>query len=250
MKKTLGFALIAILTLTMSMSVFAAGSSSATAVTELSSTNNADGTITKVVESVTGTQVAVTAPVAATMSQGVVTSASIATGNNAVLAFTDTLGKKIDSVAISIKSAPEAVISNVLSGAVTGTTVKASDVVAAVEISVAGFNGGTASIPLAVSGVVKGESVYGIHIKADGTTEYIPAIASDNGVVNIVTTSFSPIIIVKGQMPAKAPVATTTTATDTTTSPKTGEVIPYAMILAFACLAGAAVCTKKLSYNK
>lgn len=251
MKKVLGLALTALLTMTMCMSVFAAGSSTVKTVTEQSVSNNANGTRSSIVESVTGTKVAVVTSAATTTSQGVVTSAAIATGDGAVLAFTDASGKKIDNVVLAISAASDEVISNVLKGAVTGTAVNAAQVAAAINIDVDGFTSGSATLPLKVNNVVKGEPVYGIHIKADGTVEYVPAVASENGVVIITLSSFSPVIIVKGQVPATAAsTATTATTEAATTSPKTGETAPAALLLAAACLAGAFVCAKRISYSK
>ena len=262
MKKKSVIALAMLFTLSMSMTAFAAPSTSATTTKEVTSQVNTDGTTTAVVQSATGTKVTVVASTAASTASvkaadgtavTVPTSAKIATGTDAVLAFADKTGKKIENVTVAITPASNAVIESVLNGTAIGTAIDASKVAAAVEINVAGFTGGTATLPLSVASIKKGEAVYGVHFLGNGSVEYIPAVASANGIVTITTTSFSPIVIVKGTMPATATATTATTtasATDATTSPKTGDMVVYVIMMAAACLAGAAYCTKKLAYNK
>ena len=293
MKKRLAVVMAAVLTLAMSVPAFAAESDSATAVKEISSVTNSDGTTTKTVENAIGTTVEVTASTSRTSTKvgdaTVTTSATVATGSDIALSFTDASGKKIDRVSLTITSVAADVLTTVTSALeINGksVTADAKNIVAAIEISATGFTGGKAVLPLKVDNVVKGEALYAIHIK-NGVAEIIPAVAVQNGVVVISTSSFSPVIIVKGTAPAEAsdnddddddtpvtiasntatpvvtPAATTpavvapstagsTTAADasTATSPKTADAFPYVLALAAICFAGAALCIRKSSMTK
>ena len=293
MKKRLAVVMAAVLTLAMSVPAFAAESDSATAVKEISSVTNSDGTTTKTVENAIGTTVEVTASTSRTSTKvgdaTVTTSATVATGSDIALSFTDASGKKIDRVSLTITSVAADVLTKVTSALeINGKSVSADakNIVAAIEISATGFTGGKAVLPLKVDNVVKGEALYAIHIK-NGVAEIIPAVAVQNGVVVISTSSFSPVIIVKGTAPAEAsdnddddddtpvtiasntttpvvtPAATTpsvvtpstagsTTAADasTATSPKTADTFPYVLALAAICFAGAALCIRKSSITK
>lgn len=290
MKKRLAVVMAAVLTLAMSVPAFAAESDSATAVKEISSVTNADGTTTKTVENAIGTTVEVTASTAKTTttvgSTKVPTSASVATGSDIALSFTDASGKKISRVSLKITAAANDVITKITSSIeINGKSVSADakNIVAAIEISATGFTGGKAVLPLKVDNVVKGEALYAIHIK-NGVAEIIPAVAVQNGVVVISSSSFSPVIIVKGEAPAvntadddddddtdtteasntKTPVVTpaattpattvttpaaagSTTATEASaaTSPKTADALPYEAVLAVVCFAGAVLCIRK-----
>ena len=293
MKKRLAVVMAAVLTLAMSVPAFAAESDSATAVKEISSVTNSDGTTTKTVENAIGTTVEVTASTSRTSTKvgdaTVTTSATIATGSDIALSFTDASGKKIDRVSLTITSVAADVLTKVTSALeINGksVTADAKNIVAAIEISATGFTGGKAVLPLKVDNVVKGEALYAIHIK-NGVAEIIPAVAVQNGVVVISTSSFSPVIIVKGTAPAESsdndnddddtpvtiasntttpvvtPATTTpsvvapstagsTTAADasTATSPKTADAFPYVLALAAICFAGAALCIRKSSMTK
>lgn len=293
MKKRLAVVMAAVLTLAMSVPAFAAESDSATAVKEISSVTNSDGTTTKTVENAIGTTVEVTASTSRTSTKvgdaTVTTSATIATGSDIALSFTDASGKKIDRVSLTITSVATDVLTKVTSALeINGksVTADAKNIVAAIEISATGFTGGKAVLPLKVDNVVKGEALYAIHIK-NGVAEIIPAVAVQNGVVVISTSSFSPVIIVKGTAPAESsdndnddddtpvtiasntttpvvtPATTTpsivapstvgsTTAADasTATSPKTADAFPYVLALAAICFAGAALCIRKSSMTK
>ncbi|MCI6022151.1 MAG: hypothetical protein MRZ64_10770 [[Bacteroides] pectinophilus] len=294
MKKRLAVVMAAVLTLAMSVPAFAAESDSATAVKEISSVTNSDGTTTKTVENAIGTTVEVTASTSRTSTKvgdaTVTTSATVATGSDIALSFTDASGKKIDRVSLTITSVAADVLTKVTSALeINGKSVSADakNIVAAIEISATGFTGGKAVLPLKVDNVVKGEALYAIHIK-NGAAEIIPAVAVQNGVVVISTSSFSPVIIVKGNAPViedsnnddddddtpvtiasntttpvVTPAATTpavvapstagsTTAADasTATSPKTADAFPYVLALAAICFAGAALCIRKSSLTK
>ena len=293
MKKRLAVVMAAVLTLAMSVPAFAAESDSATAVKEISSVTNSDVTTTKTVENAIGTTVEVTASTSRTSTKvgdaTVTTSATVATGSDIALSFTDASGKKIDRVSLTITSVAADVLTKVTSALeINGKSVSADakNIVAAIEISATGFTGGKAVLPLKVDNVVKGEALYAIHIK-NGAAEIIPAVAVQNGVVVISTSSFSAIIIVKGNAPViedsnndddddtpvtiasntttpvVTPAATTpavvapstagsTTAADasTATSPKTADAFPYVLALAAICFAGAALCIRKSSLTK
>lgn len=291
-KKNLAIVMAAVLTLAMSVPAFAAESDSATAVKEISSVTNSDGTTTKTVENAIGTTVEVTASTSKKTTKvgdtTVTTSATVATGSDIALSFTDASGKKIDRISLKITSAASDVLAKVTSSfELNGKSVyaDAKNIVAAIEISSTGFTSGKAVLPLKVDNVVKGESLYAIHIK-NGVAEVIPAVAAQNGVVVISTSSFSPVIIVKGTAPVPVAdndnddddddttVASNTTASvvtpsvvtpstsgsttvsetssesSTATSPKTADTFPYAIAFAMACFAGAALCIRKSYVTK
>lgn len=88
-------------------------------------------------------------------------------------------------------------------------------------------------ITFAVPGVAAGQKIAVLHQKADGTWESLPVnnVAQDS--VTATFTSFSPVAIVAYEG-----------------SPKTGEMLPAAGVLAVICLAGAAVCAKKVRFSK
>lgn len=255
MKKGLAVVTAAMLSIAMCMPAFAAPSDEATAAREVSSVVNADGTTTKTVESALGTTVEVKASTKETAASvagvAVPTSATVATGSNVVLTFTDAQGKVVKDVKLTIAAADTATIAKVTEAIEltnnSSVSVKAQDIVAAVEISAQGFSKGSATIPLKVSNVVKGEPVYGLHI-VGGKAEVIPAVALDNGIVAITSTSFSPVIIVKGTAPAAVKVPQAEAPADnagTTTSPKTSDAMPLCLIFAVMSMAGACVLGKR-----
>lgn len=98
---------------------------------------------------------------------------------------------------------------------------------------------------------------YGDH-DGDGTSEWVEcAIAGKGaGYVTATFTHFSPVLVMTYTVATAAPAPTPSTNTtpsnnyvDTTpASPKTG-VLPVAAIAAGICLAGAAVCGKKVKFN-
>ncbi len=73
--------------------------------------------------------------------------------------------------------------------------------------------------------------------------------------VSALGNNFSPFVIVKYQEKEDdddepEPAAETAAAPGTPVSPKTGETLPVAPIMAVICLAGAAVCAKKVRFNR
>lgn len=69
----------------------------------------------------------------------------------------------------------------------------------------------------------------------------------ETGVVVVNLDSYSPIVVV--EVSEKAP-STNSTTTSPAESPKTGETLPVAGIMAVICLAGAAVCAKRARFSK
>lgn len=88
-------------------------------------------------------------------------------------------------------------------------------------------------ITFAVPGIAAGQKIAVLHQKADGTWESLTVNHVGQDSVTATFTSFSPVAIVAYEG-----------------SPKTGETLPVAGILAVICLAGAAVCAKKIRFNK
>lgn len=94
------------------------------------------------------------------------------------------------------------------------------------------------SLTITADGVKAGDNIVLLHQKKDGTWETITPSSVKDGEITATFTSFSPVAIVKMEVPT-----TTETKTDET-SPKTG-VLPVLPVAALVCVAGAAVCGRK-----
>jgi hypothetical protein len=244
MKKRLGLILTTVLTLAMTTTALAAESTTANTT---STTVKAENT-TVAVET-TGTNV------------------TIAKSASSEVSFKDADGKDIENVTVKISAVTATEQSTAIEKAAaaatsdTASSIKAENVLAAVDVDVTGFTSGTATIPLAVGSdkVTKGEAVYAIHVTSSGI-EFLDAKAVADGVVTVTTTSFSPIIIMKGTKPeVKATSSdnktddktTTDNKTDSTAkAAKTGEATSAVVLLAAVSVLGAAVCTKKYAFSK
>ena len=94
------------------------------------------------------------------------------------------------------------------------------------------------------------EAIYLLHQKKDGTWEVIKPVSYADGKIVAKFTSLSPVaVIVVKETPVVTNSGSGSSSTTTTTapaeSPKTGETLPVAGIMAVICLAGAVVCSKK-----
>lgn len=124
-----------------------------------------------------------------------------------------------------------------------------------------------ATVTVTVPSLQKGDSVFVLHIKDDGTSEVLNATVGDGGKVTFVAPSFSTFAVVKTasvasaeelpyspeyyeNMKAENAAATGTAAASNTTatSPKTGEAAMMP-VLAAICLAGVVVCARKVKFN-
>lgn len=109
--------------------------------------------------------------------------------------------------------------------------------------------------------LAEGEGFVLYHFNKDGTFKEEIAVVwnADKKAYQAVITSFSPFVLVKvkGEVkpgvapttPATTTPATTTPATGAPVSPKTGETLPVAGMMAVLCLAGVVVCAKKARCN-
>lgn len=133
-------------------------------------------------------------------------------------------------------------------------------VVAAADVTFDGTipaTGITLTIAVPNLQVEAGASYIVLHLN-NGQWEIVPAVV-ENGKITATFTSLSPIVVAKAEV-KDAPAASnnnnsnnnssTTTTTSPAESPKTGETLPVVGMLAVICLAGAAVCAKKVRYNK
>lgn len=130
-----------------------------------------------------------------------------------------------------------------------------SDTTATIKaiIDVKADNGGKATF--AVPSVKAGANIVILHLGANGWETITPD-SVEEGKVTATFTSFSPVVIV--ELAAKGGSTGETynpgsydkylTSTDTTTvpSPQTGETAPFLPVIAVICLAGIAVCGKKM----
>lgn len=120
-------------------------------------------------------------------------------------------------------------------------------------------------ITFAVPGLVREPGKYYVvmHLRSDGVWETLDADVS-NGTVTATFTSFSPVVIVEvaqqqvsnnSNNNSNNNSSTTPTAAPATTeavpqSPQTGDVVPFAAVLAIVCVAGAAFSAKRIKFNK
>lgn len=113
---------------------------------------------------------------------------------------------------------------------------------------------GTPGVPFTVNvpGIAAGANVVAYHEVSAGNWEVVTPNSVADGKVVITLNSFSPVVIVEVQAAAASAngsAATATTATSTTTvvpAPQTGETAPMVAVMAVICLAGVAVCGKKV----
>lgn len=107
---------------------------------------------------------------------------------------------------------------------------------------------GTVTLGIPVPGV-RAEGTYVIlHMKADGTWEAIPTTA-ENGKLTATFTSLSPIVVVEvleKDSDDGDDDDDNVTESGAPASPKTGETLPVAGVMTLICLAGAAVCAKRV----
>lgn len=130
------------------------------------------------------------------------------------------------------------------------TTKKVSAEIVTV-VDVQATTGGT--VTLKVAGIKAGETILIMHFnETTGAWENIKPSKVADGEVTFALSSFSPVAIVKVDVETVTQGTGTTAGTTTaatTTSPKTGETTPVIAILAIICLAGVAVCGKKVKAN-
>lgn len=144
------------------------------------------------------------------------------------------------------------------------SNVTGADVQAVVEITGTVATGETATVTVKVSGINAGDNVIVLHyVNNAWQTEKARVDANGNVVIEGLT-SFSPFVFVKYTVQNTAPEKeegipawwyllqerqAEAEAEELQTSPKTGVVIPVAAMTAGICLAGAAVCGKKVKFN-
>ena len=119
-------------------------------------------------------------------------------------------------------------------------------IVAATDVQVTGANGQSVTVTLEVKGVEKGKEYVAFHL-GKGGWEALDVVVLEDGKIQITSDDWSPVYIVeveeedededdKDEKKEEAAAVV---------SPKTGEVMPIASIMAVICLAGVAVCAKK-----
>ncbi len=130
---------------------------------------------------------------------------------------------------------------------VVGSTVKVEKILAVVDVQ--GPEGG-AEVTIE-NAAIKADGKYVLlHQKKDGSWEKIDATKIEAGKITAKFSSFSAVAIVEISQKAGAAPAAAPAATDAAASPKTGETLPVAGIALLICLAGAAVCAKKVKFNR
>lgn len=154
---------------------------------------------------------------------------------NNVFSVADTIAKKAVSVA---------------AGKTVATTLKAAvDVVIEGTIPEEGV-----TLTISVPGFVRdaAKSYIVLHLNEEtGVWETVDATVAD-GQITATFKSLSPIVLVEVEQKAGSTSNTAVISTENSPaeSPKTGEALPAAGILAVVCLASAAVCAKKVRYNR
>lgn len=210
--------------------------------TQSATLNSAVGTITtSTTISVNGKDEAVTVEAPKAVTAGVM--------NSAKTTATTIVAKLVEQNKITVAADKVAV----------ATPIAATDVeiklpAGITEIPATGI---TLTIPVSTLKVDASKTYLLLHLRADGVWETLPATVVD-GAVTATFTSLSPIVVVEVTQQAApadnssddddAPAATTAPAT--AQSPKTGEAVPFAAVLAVVCLAGAAYSAKRIKFNK
>lgn len=192
---------------------------------------------------------------------------SVSTVNSSVT--NDTLKAAADSVvaessvAVDVKEVDVAVFDN---AAVTAPDAEVvgkgaeTKIVTAFDVEVAEAITSSVTITFKnVEGVSAGKQYVALHQLKDGAWETLPAKVVGAGSIEITFNSLSPVAIVEvvkaGEMDDDddddddEEAAVVVAADGTVVAPKTGEALPAAGILAVICLAGAALCAKKVRFN-
>ena len=117
-------------------------------------------------------------------------------------------------------------------------------------------------LSIGISGIQAGKNYVLLHLTKDGVWETIRPDSIADGKVTATFTSLSPVvasevIVLVGddgghdEWPEpRHPENAAGTPAGAGTSPKTGETLPAAGLMALICLAGAAVCAKRVRYNR
>lgn len=180
---------------------------------------------------------------------GTVDSSITATGVNGTVTVT---AKTLDTAE---ETAAKAKLSEVVAGI---SNVSSADVQAIVELTGTVNTGEKATVTVKVSTINAGDNVIVLHYVSGAWKQETAKVENGNVVISELT-EFSPFVFVKYTVtPAPTPTPTPTPAptpapsydddTETQSSPKTG-VLPVAAMTAGICLAGAAVCGKKVKFN-
>ena len=177
-----------------------------------------------------------------TLNENVATNMTGTTTTNAAVAAFDT-----NTLGVTLNDAKEDALAEL------PTNAASAEIVGVAEVSYTGtIPAEGVAITLNVTGISAGDNVYVIHYTGATTYEKLAATAG-NGTVTATFTSLSPVAVVKYTVattpaPAPQPQAPSYNYDDEPVSPKTG-VLPVAAIAAGICLAGAAVCGKKVKFN-
>lgn len=261
MKKKLTVILSVMMLSVMSLTVFASDSATAPAPTEPESKTEATQAPTESESKTEATQ-------APTESEdGSETDTTVADGSSPTTPDPTTAASEDDEETEDVKvekaegatdvKASDVAVAGSVKAAIESLGIDTKTVAKVIELTGNVTAGGVAEVTVTVDGIKKGEPLYGIHIKKDGTVEIVPVEAIDDNTILIRTSSFSPFIIVKGVAPEvsiqQTVPATQTSdqnASDGATSPKTGQRLPIALFAVIVCLAGATFCTRKLMAHK
>lgn len=157
-------------------------------------------------------------------------------------------GKKVETKAVTEKT--------VLDAAENAATTEKGTLKAVVDVT-----GITASKekPVTITFTVPGVSGDVEVLHWDGAKwekDSVSGVKVENGKVTATFTSLSPIAIVEKKAAENKPTTppsnnnNTANTTTTATSPKTADVAPVLPMFAVICAAGAAVCAKKVKFNK
>lgn len=140
--------------------------------------------------------------------------------------------EKVDAVAADIAASAEAEVAKT----------EGASVLAVMDVVPTGkYDGKGITLTFTVSGVKAGDNIQVLHF--NGTEwEVIEGATAGEGTVTARFTSLSPVAIVK--LPA-----TSDSNKDENKAPATGSTAPVAAVLAMICLAGVAVCGKKVKFN-
>lgn len=177
----------------------------------------------------------------------------LSVGTTAFAASTDTedivTPVSVEGVAVSAVKAPAGLIKEVVkvkddvaaTAKAEADKTEGASLLAVMDIVTNYEPGKPVEITFSVEGINEGDNIQVLHF-TNGEWEKVDVSSVGKGTVTAKFTSLSPVAIVK--LPA-----TNNGGTDGNKAPATGSTAPVAAVLAMICLAGVAVCGKKVKFN-
>lgn len=160
-------------------------------------------------------------------------------------ATVDVEGVTVELGKVFVESKEEA--DEILKNFVEEDGIEDATIIAATDVQVSGANGQSVTVTLAVNGVEKGKEYVAFHLGKNGW-EALEVVVLADGKIQLTSDDWSPVYIVEVEVEDEDDEDDEDEKKEeaaVVVSPKTGEVMPIASIMAVICLAGVAVCAKK-----